>query len=416
MDAKQLKAKLQGNAILRASLEQGDIRLIYKRTPTLSDDLLFGTWTVEVLLVDTQFPDLVINALTGMGFDVKKTGDKLLCEYTFPITPAERRAMEKKAQAKRDKARDQKHQDEISTLQAQLDELREAITAQIDDLSEEIQIQGLLPGRGKADPGPPGAAGKDGRDGKDLDATSVDLQDLADVSKIPAGNGQVLVWSDLAQEWQPKHVASGITSISSGGGGSGADWPPPENPGPGGPDGGTNNGWLAKWWYETEEGHWMPRTALQNIGSPETPVKEIYVSSGSIYFDDHVVDLQDAKGETRLAYDGNVLAYEFYTEDGDAIQPIGDAPRDGFSYVRKDGQWVRLIDELLLLGFQPGEPLDGVDGGLWSELICSYQADGGDISTGEEPDPPHVTVDGGDMNTGQADDSAAGIWDGGNLN
>lgn len=416
MDAKQLKARLQGNAIIRASLEQGDIRLIYKRTPTLSDDLLFGTWIVEVLLVDTQFPQLVVNALKDLGFDVERTGDKLVCEYTFPISPAERRAMEKKAQAKRDKARDKKYQDEISTLKAALDELRAAVTAQIDDLSEEIHIQGLLPGRGKPEQGPPGAAGKDGRDGKDLEATSVELQDLADVSKIPAGNGQVLVWSDLAQEWQPKHVASGITSISSGGGGSGgADFPPPENPGPGGPEGGTNNGWLPKWWYETAEGHWMPRTGMQNIGSAETPVKELFVSGGSIIMDGHTVALGEKNGEQRLTYDGNVLAYEFYTDDGDAIQPIGDAPRDGYSYVRKDGEWVRLIDELLLLGFEPGEPLDGVDGGLWSELICSYKADGGDLNTGEAGEP-HVTVDGGDLNTGTVDDSAAGTWDGGNLN
>lgn len=414
MDAKQLKAKLQGNAIIRAALEAGDIRLIYKRTPELSDDLLFGTWTVEVLLVDPDISQLVVNALKDLGFEVQNSGEKLLCEYTFAISPAERRAMEAKTQQRKEKAKEKKHSDEITTLQQQLDDLRSALTAQIENLSEEIELQGLLPGRGKAEKGPEGKKGKDGRDGKDLDATNVDLQDLNDVSKVPAGNGQVLVWSDLADEWQPKHVSSGFTSISGGGGGGGGGVQP-ENPGPGGPDGGTNNGWLAKWWYETDDGHWMPRTALQNIGSPETPVKEIFVSSGSIYFDEHVVDLQDAKGEKRLAYDGNVLAYEFYTEDGDAIQPIGDAPRDGYSYVRKDGAWVRLVDELLLLGFEPGEPLDGVDGGLWSELICSYQADGGDMNTGEA-EPPHVTVDGGDMNTGQADDEAAGTWDGGNLN
>ena len=58
-------------------------------------------------------------------------------------------------------------------------------------------------------------------------------------------------------------------------------------------------------------------------------------------------------------------------------------------------------------GLEAGEPLDSVDGGLWS-TISSYKADGSDPACGEETDPPHVTVDGDDLNTGTVDDSAAG--------
>ena len=413
MDANQLKAKLQGNAIIRAALEAGDIRIIYKRKPSLSDDLLFGTWTVEVLLVDPEIRPLAVKALEDLGFDVSDQGSKLVCEYTFPITPAQRRAMEQKEQDRKDRAREKKHRDEFDGLQSAVAQLREEFASKLQELQEEIELQGLLPNKPKQ--GPPGPAGKDGRDGKDAEGADIQLQELADVSKIPAGNGQVLMWSDMAQEWQPKHVSSGIASISGGGGGGGGGVKP-ENPGPGGPEGGTNNGWLPKWWYESETGDWMPRTKAQNIGSADFPVQELFVSSGSIIMDGHTIALGDTSGGKRLTYDGNVLAYELFTDQGEPIEPIGDAPRDGYSYVRKDGKWVRLIDELLQLGFEPGEPLDGVDGGLWSELICGYKADGGDMNDGADTDGVQATVDGGDMNTGSADDLADGIWDGGNLN
>lgn len=415
MDAKALKAKLQGNAIIRAALEQGDIRLIYKRTPELSDDLLFGTWTVEVLLIDTEFPQLITNALKQMGFEVKQLGDRLVAELTYPITPAERRGMERKAAARREAEKDKKHAGEIAALQARIDEMQANFTAQLDNLLEEVTVLGLLPGKSmRGEPGPKGADGKDGRDGKDLDATSVELQDLADVSKIPPSQGQVLVWSDLAQEWQPKRISSGITSISGGGGGGGDNHIGPENPGPGGPGGDINTGWLPKWWYETETGDWMPRTAMQNIGSAETPVKEIYVSGGSIYFDDHVVDLttRPNSSEIRLAYDGRILAYETYS-DGEPVEPFPDAPRDGFHYVRKDGEWVRL-EELLA---EWGVIGDTVDGGQWSEIICngSFKTDAGNFNTGQA-DGVNEAADGGDWNTGEIDDAWNQDLDGGNLN
>ena len=52
----------------------------------------------------------------------------------------------------------------------------------------------MLPGRGSRSRYPGLQVKTAGRQG--LEATSVELQDLADVS-IPAGNDQVLVWSDL---------------------------------------------------------------------------------------------------------------------------------------------------------------------------------------------------------------------------
>lgn len=414
MDAKALKAKLQGNAIIRAALEQGDIRLIYKRTPELSDDLLFGTWTVEVLLVDPEVGPLVVGALEKLGFSVRPAGDKLICEFSFAITPAERRAMETKAAAKKEAEKERKHAGEIAALEARIEEMQANFTAQLEGLLEEVSLQGLLPGKGQqGEPGPKGAAGKDGRDGKDLDASEVELQDLADVSKIPPAQGQVLMWSELAQEWQPKRVASGITSISGGGGQSGGGIEP-ENPGPGGPNGDQNNGWLPKWWYETAEGHWMPRTAMQNIGSAETPVKEIYVSGGSIYFDEHVVDLttRDGGTEVRLAYDGRILAYETYTDDGEAVEPFPDAPRDGYHYVRSDGEWIRLEDLLEQWGIA-----DTVDGGLWSEIVCTgtFKTDAGNFDTGQA-DGVNEAADGGDWNTGAIDDDWNQELDGGNLN
>ena len=407
MDAKQLKALLQGNAVIRAALEEGDIRIIYKRKPTLSDDLLFGTWEVEVLLVDPEISPLVISALEKQGFEVTARGDKLHAEYTFPITPAQRRAMEQREQERKDAAREKKHQGEVDALQAAIAEIKEDFARKLQELQEEIELQGLLPNKPKQ--GPPGPAGRPGRDGKDAEAADIELQDLSDVSKIPAGNGQVLMWSEKALEWQPKHVTSSFTNISGGGGGGGGGIKP-ENPGPGGPEEDQNNGWLPKWWYESAEGHWMPRTGMQNIGSADMPVKELFVSSGSIIMDGHTVALGEKNGEQRLTYDDKVLAYETYTDDGEAVQPIGDAPRDGYSYVRYMGTWKRLVDAL-----PDGVGGDGVDGGVWSELICGYSADGGDLNEGEA-EPPHVKVDGGNLDTGEADDSAAGTWDGGKLN
>jgi len=425
MDAKALKAKLQGNAIIRAALEQGDIRLIYKRKPELSDDLLFGTWTVEVLLIDTDFPELIANALKQLGFEVKQLDDKLLATFLFPISAEDRRAMDQR-QVERDIiAKDRKHAAEIAALEQKIDELQSRFTAQLDDLLEEVTLQGLLPGKSmRGEPGPPGKDGSDGRDGKDLEASEVELQDLSDVSKIPAANGQVLMWSDLAQEWQPKRVSSGIVSISGGGGGGSkpgggdgtVDPAPieccPENPGPGGPDGGTNSGWLPKWWYETSTGDWMPRTALQNIGSAAMPVQEIFVSGGSIYMDGHKVALGEKNGEQRLTYDGNVLAYEFYTDDGTAIEPFNDAPRDGYHYVRKDGEWVRLEDVLQEWGVT-----DVIDGGMWSQLICSdtWKVDAGDFNIGQA-DGVNEAADAGNWDTGEIDDDWNEKVDGGNLN
>lgn len=420
MDAKQLKAKLQGNAIIRAALETGDIRLIYKRQPSLSDDLLFGTWTVEVLLVDPDVQPLVVSALEREGFEVTAKGDKLLAEFTFPITPAERRAMEQQQQQRKDAAREKQHQGELNELHAAIDELKADFAVQLQQLQDEMYLQGLMPGRGKTEKGERGAKGKDGRDGKDLEASEVELQDLADVSKIPPAQGQVLMWSELAQEWQPKRVASGITSISSGGGGgnSGGGGPDqgdgccPENPGPGGPGDDLNTGWMPKWWYETAEGHWMPRTGMQNIGSADMPVKELFVSSGSIIMDGHTVALGEKNGEQRLTYDGKVLAYETYTDDGDAVQPIGDAPRDGYHYVRYMGTWVRLEDLLQQLGLT-----DTVDGGLWSEIVCSgtFKADAGNFQTGQA-DGVNETADGGNWSTGEIEDDWNQALDGGNLN
>ena len=44
--------------------------------------------------------------------------------------------------AAKGQSQDKKYPDEISRLNAALDELREPVTAQIDDLSEEIHIRG----------------------------------------------------------------------------------------------------------------------------------------------------------------------------------------------------------------------------------------------------------------------------------
>lgn len=414
-DIATIKRLIGSNPIISAAVASGDLKVVYRRKPVLDPDWLYVTWTVEFAILDSEVVPLLEAAIERLGGDVtKRTPARIVTTFSLLLSSEEKRQLKEQQDQAAAEEKEQAAAGVIAELQQQISDLRASFEGQIQELREEAQLQSLV--RRKPKEGPRGPAGPAGPAGRDLDATDVSIHDLADVSAMEPDNGQVLMWVELAQEYQPRRIPMSGSSISGGGGKGGGGGVQPENPGPGGPNGDINNGWLLKWWYETDEGHFMPRTAAQNIGSAEVPVKEIYVSGGSIYFDEHVVDLTTREGteEVRLAYDGRILAYETYS-DGEPVEPFPDAPRDGYHYVRKDGTWVRLEDLLAEWGVIG----DTVDGGLWSEIDCSLVSvslDGGDFNTGQVGMGIHVgPIGGGDFGTGTPDGLGDIAVDGGTL-
>ena len=415
-DISAIKRLIGSNPIISAAVGTGDLKVVYRRKPVLDPEWLYVTWTVEFAILDAEVVPLLEAAIERLGGEItKRTPARIVTTFSLLLSSEEKRQLKEQQDQAAVEEKEQAAAGVIAELQQQIQDLRAAFTAQIQELREEAQLQSLV--RRKPKEGPRGPAGPAGPAGRDLDATDVSIHDLADVSSMEPDNGQVLMWVELAQEYQPRRIPMSGSSISGGGGKGGGVQP--ENPGPGGPGDDTNNGWLLKWWYETEQGHFMPRTAGQNIGSAEVPVKEIYVSGGSILMDGHVVDLQERTegsqaGEVRLAYDGRILAYETYT-DGEPVEPFPDAPRDGYHYVRKDGTWVRLEDLLAEWGVIG----DTVDGGLWSEIDCSLVSvslDGGDFNTGETSMGIHIgPIGGGDFDAGTPDGLGDVAVDGGTL-
>ena len=414
-DISSVKKLVSSNPIIRAAIEAGDVKVVYRRKPVLDAEWLFCTWTVEFAILDAEVVPLLEAALDRIGGEIeKKTATRIITTFTLLLSSEEKKQLRDEQAQSALEEKEQAAAGVIAELQREIRELRESFQAQLREIREEAQLQTLV--RRKPVAGPAGPRGEAGPPGRDLDATDVSISDLADVSPVEPENGQVLMWVELAQEYQPRRIPASGVSISGGGGGKGGGGGvQPENPGPGGPGNDQNNGWLLKWWYETDQGHFMPRTAGQNIGSADVPVKEIFVSGGSIVMDGHVVDLmaRDGSDEVRLAYDGRILAYETYS-DGEPVEPFADAPRDGYHYVRYMGTWVRL-EELI----PDHQWSDRVDGGLFSEIDCSLMdvfLDGGDFDTGQTQMGIHVgPMGGGDFNSGTPDGLGDIAADGGTL-
>lgn len=101
-------------------------------------------------------------------------------------------------------------------------ELRSSLDQRFNELTQEINDRLLLVGPGRpgrdgkdGQDGKDGEDGKDGRDGLDIDATTVRLDDLADVEAFDPEKGQVLMWSGEA--WKARYVPQ--YGLASGGGG-----------------------------------------------------------------------------------------------------------------------------------------------------------------------------------------------------
>lgn len=205
----QLKEVVGRNPILAAALSEGAVSVIYQDAPRISDDRLYGMWTIQVQVLDEDVRDLVVSALRRTGWTLYEERTRVVAEYTFPITPAEREAMQRLEQQEREAAQAV----EEASRRQQVNSSLEDLTAQLTELREDMELSHLVKVKDGRD-GAPGPMGPPGRDGRDLDATTVDLEDLANVDDMPALSGQVLTWDGV--QWTPRHVTS---TRSMGGGG-----------------------------------------------------------------------------------------------------------------------------------------------------------------------------------------------------
>ena len=375
----QLKALVAGNAVLSAAVKAGDVQLVYPKKPTISEDRLYGVYTLEVLLVEKDEADLVEGALRRGGFEYKKTKQGWLASYSFALTPSDREKMEKADKAAKDQEQAVKLAKKDNEIQTALAELR----TQVAELKEDSDLAGLLkPKAGARGPaGPAGPPGPPGPPGSDAAVGDLELGDLKDVDDIAPEEGMVLMWAENI--WQPRFAPR--SGGGGGGGGAGGLKDAPEDgsiygrmngewiklsnigsdcgehdggaacdpeqlcsidggddscgqqlPCPidmGGAcnsdDSGSGNGLVH--WYETSDGHFLPvQGGLQNIGSLTQPVQELYITGNTVFMDGVPLSINSTSG--RLEFDGNQLGYG----DGD----VTEAPQDGQEYVRKDGAWV----------------------------------------------------------------------------
>ena len=212
----QLKKLIQGSAILGALLADGSIQVVYKAPPKVDEDLLFRTWTVEILIVDSDFADQARKALEQLGFETSATRDRITGSKDTPITSSEReeiRGAEKQA------AKQEKETKRVLKEQA-TDSSIEELQQQIDELKQDVDLMGLVRPKGQA--GPRGPAGAPGRDGRDVVATNARLGDLQDVTSDEPRQGQIVMWQEASQSWELRYPPKSPQAVPAGGGGGGA--------------------------------------------------------------------------------------------------------------------------------------------------------------------------------------------------
>ena len=91
----QLKARIQGNPVLKAAIADGSIQVVYKQPPVIDEARVFRTWTIEILIVDPDaYNGLIKKSLETLGFDCDQRGDRITATLDDPITASERKAME----------------------------------------------------------------------------------------------------------------------------------------------------------------------------------------------------------------------------------------------------------------------------------------------------------------------------------
>lgn len=216
----QLKSLVAGNAVLSAAAKAGDLKLVYPKSSTISEDRLYGVWTLEILLVESDSAELIEGALRRGGFEHRRTKTGWIASYSFALTPADRAKLEKKDKEDTDKAEAVKLKKKDSEIQAAIAEIR----AELAEVKEDVDLVGLL--RPKAgQPGPQGPRGPMGPPGRDATAQDISLQDLADVSDGTPKQGQVVMYQEATNSWELRFPPM------SGGGGGGGGLRPPSNDG-----------------------------------------------------------------------------------------------------------------------------------------------------------------------------------------
>ena len=302
---------LRSDAMIR---QEASVQIV-NGTPGLDVDELFyiyidkyptveefeATWRVWVL-DNSNMGAYLVNTLTALlpGFDYIRPGlyevKEFYVEGKTVVKPQSEIDREEAAEERKE------FQGRFTALQKGLEE---RLTQVRDGLDGKDGLDGL-DGRDGRD----GRDGKDGRDGQDLKATDVQLFDLKDVeqSPLPFKKGQVLMFD--GQGWTNLYVPQ-MQAIFAGGSGKGGD----------GGDGET--------------------VIIADI-APETREDGSALQDGDQWW-------SSSEGRMHIYYvDGD--SAQWVQSSGDGGTGIEDAPNTGQFYVRKYGEWVRLVDALAELG------------------------------------------------------------------
>ena len=346
----QLKSLIKGNAVLSAAEKAGDIKLVYPKKPTISEDRLYGVYTLEVLLVEKDEVDLVEAALRRGGFEFKRTKTGWLASYSFPLTPKDREKMDKADKAAKDEESAVKLAKKDSEIATAIAELRQ----DLQEIKEDHELMGLIkPSAGPK--GPRGPAGPSGPPGKDATAMGIELGDLSNVESEEPREGFVLTYRQ--GQWVGRAVASG----GGGGGGGGI----PDAPRDGKQYIRLDGQWVELDPHDDDHGECVtdggdacdhnPQTHTIQGGDACLAESQTRELDGGYGCNECLEEIPEDNSAELEALELRVDALEAAPDLGpeldalelrvDALEAapdeyLGEAPQDGQEYTRKDGQWV----------------------------------------------------------------------------
>lgn len=309
----QLKSLIKGNAVLSAAEKAGDIKLVYPKKPAISEDRLYGVYTLEVLLVEKDEADLVEAALRRGGFEFKSSKNGWIASYSFPLTPKDREAMEKADKAAKEEQQAVKLAKKDSEIQAAIAELRQGLQ----EVKEDQNLQGLLKPKAGAQ-GPAGPRGPAGPPGKDAQSQDFKLGDLSNVSDEEPREGFVLTYREGS--WQPK-----APRVGGGGGGGGGI--------PDAPQDGKQ--------YVRKDGAWVEASEVDDACTDGGDACDHDPQTATV--DGSDACLADPQATQLDAGYGCSPCLEEI--EGGGTGTVEEAPQDGQIYGRKDGEWVLAIQE-----------------------------------------------------------------------
>ena len=257
-----------------------------------------ATWKIWVL-DNSNMGSYVLNTMTALlpGFEFVRPGTYEVKEFFVEGKTVEKPQIEIEREGAAAERRE--FQDRFSALHKEL----EARFGMVRDGLDGRDGSDGLDGRDGRD----GRDGKNGRDGKDLQAADVQLFDLKDVeqSPLPFKKGQVLMFD--GQGWTNLYVPQ-VSSMFIGGGGEGAD----------------------------------SETVIIADSAPTKREDGSELQDGDQWW-------SSSEGRMHIYYvDGD--SAQWVQSSGDGGTGIEDAPNTGQYYVRKYGEWVRLVDALAELG------------------------------------------------------------------